>query len=375
MSFVVGADSGLAFVSSRSEKEAVQILRNAGKYNGFPQKYQILQCRNIGMTTSFRSELLMESYVNALSAYDALVSAVTPFIGPVGPKGDRGEPARIGEVTAEADPNIGTPEVEIVTSGDEFAKNILFRFKNIKGDTGPMGPTGPPVAIIDNLETDTSRLALSASMGVVLKQSIDGVERELDKATYVGAAVTTVDEPIKYVKDGNGDNFYPVTHESAVRDDEGVAVGVKISQTNTQLENQGVVLTNLQTAVGSLSTNDTVVAWDGTSAPSASSIPYGVTVTYDGSSTTGTLQANANTYHKNYLVGNEDDSTKTIYSVVKNGSSYYWVCLGDTDVDFDDYQRKDDEVWLDEDAFDALVDAGELDPTKTYNVYEEVVEI
>ena len=375
MSFVVGADSGLAFVAASNESQAIQVLRNAGKYNGFPTKYQILQCRNIGMTLSISTQLLMESYVNALSAYDAFVSAITPFIGPKGDKGDRGEPARIGQVYAETDSNVGIPEVEISTSGDDFAKDILFKFKNLKGETGPMGPTGPPVAIIDNLETNTSRLALSASMGVVLRQNIENVSRNLGHAIYIGDPVATVDEPIKRIKNSYGESFYPVTHESAVRDDDGVTVGVKISQTLTQLDNQGIILSNLQSSVGALSSNDTVVAWDGSSAPVVGNIPLGVVVTYDGTDYTGTLGPSSSTFQKTYMVGNEDDDTKKMYVTVKYNDTYYWVPLGDTDVDFSDYQRKDDEVWLTEDEFSALLDDHEIDPNKTYNVYEETVSL
>ena len=87
ISFVVGSDSGLAFLSAPTEDAAIQTLRNSGKWNGEPDSYKILQCRNIGMATTIRNELLMESYVNALAAYDAILSATTPYVGPMGPQG------------------------------------------------------------------------------------------------------------------------------------------------------------------------------------------------------------------------------------------------------------------------------------------------
>ena len=52
----------------------------------------------------------------------------------------RGPAAGFGEVDAEADNNVGDPEVEIVTSGDDAAKNFHFKFKRIKGVPGDVGP-------------------------------------------------------------------------------------------------------------------------------------------------------------------------------------------------------------------------------------------
>ena len=374
-SFTAGGDSGLALMAASSERTAISILKNSGRYNGEPSKYSIIQIRDIGLSSGLATELLLESYINALVAYDAIMSVVNKYVGPKGDKGDKGDPVKLKEVDAEVDPNIGTPEVTVTMTGDDFEKSLVFSFKNLKGDTGPIGPTGPPVSIANNLETDTPRLALSAAMGVQLKSEIDETNRKLGGASYVGDIVTTVDAPIKHVKDSDGNEFYPVTHESAVRDSEGIAVGVKIANTNAALDNQSIVIAALQSSVGALSTNDTVLAWDGSSAPVVSNIPAGVVVSYNGTDYTGTLQASSSTHQKTYLIGNEDDDTKKQYVTVKNGSTYYWVPFGSTDVDFSEYQRKDDEIWLSEEDFDALVDAGEIDPTKTYNVYEEVSEI
>lgn len=372
MSFVVGADSGLAFLSASSSTEAMQLLRNAGRYNGTPDAYKAIQIRDIGMSTSIRSELLLESYVNALVAFDVISSAIVKYIGPKGDKGDRGEPARIGDVFAEVDPNTGVPKVDIETFGDEFAKNILFKFKNLKGETGPMGPTGPPVAIVNNLETDTPRLALSASMGVLLKNMVDEIDRRLGAAVLVGSSVAEVDKPINYIKDSNNDDFYPVTHESAVRDSNGVTVGVKISQTNMVLDNQGQILTDIYDTVSALTSRESVVSWDGESAPDVSTIPAGVVVTYDETDYTGTLAPGSSTMDKTYLVGEEDSDNMNKYVTIKTGNTYYWKKYGSEELDLSGYQKVEDEVWLTEDEFAALE---VKDPSKTYNVYEEVVEI
>ena len=56
--------------------------------------------------------------------------------GPQGVKGDTGSAAGFGTVTASVDSNVGTPSVEVTTSGPDTAKNITFAFHNLKGDDG-----------------------------------------------------------------------------------------------------------------------------------------------------------------------------------------------------------------------------------------------
>lgn len=63
--------------------------------------------------------------------------------GKDGDPGKDGESAGFGEISAEVDDTSGTPTVEVQTSGDNTAKNITFLFKGIKGADGEPGPKGP----------------------------------------------------------------------------------------------------------------------------------------------------------------------------------------------------------------------------------------
>lgn len=54
----------------------------------------------------------------------------------IGMAGPPGPAAGFGTVDAEADNNVGTPAVEVETSGPDTAKNFHFKFKNIKGQKG-----------------------------------------------------------------------------------------------------------------------------------------------------------------------------------------------------------------------------------------------
>lgn len=72
-----------------------------------------------------------------------VVSELNSSVGPRGHKGDTGDPAGFGEVTATIDgDNTQEPSVDVETSGPDTAKNIAFKFHNIQGPAGPMGATG-----------------------------------------------------------------------------------------------------------------------------------------------------------------------------------------------------------------------------------------
>ena len=84
ISFTVGSESGLALVAANDEKTAFQILKNGGSrcHDG----YRLVQTRDLGMSTCCTYGLLMESFVNALEAYAAILQAADHFL-----KGDPGD--------------------------------------------------------------------------------------------------------------------------------------------------------------------------------------------------------------------------------------------------------------------------------------------
>ena len=81
-----------------------------------------------------------------------------------------------------------------------------------------------------------------------------------------------------------------------------------------------------------------IIAWDGNSAPVVSDIPEGVTVTYNGQTYTGTMDADDAQAGAFYLVA-YDDRPNDIYSEyvpVGTTGSKYWEKIGDTSVDLSD---------------------------------------
>ena len=135
-------------------------------------------------------------------------------------KGEQGDAAGFGTVTASVDSNIGTPGVSVQTSGPDTAKNMTFQFTNLKGETGvtsvvctvdntigtpscavslvgqelhldfsglkgAQGDTGVsadyPITIVNNLTTSDPTSALSAQMGVQLESEISQLELKVDE--------------------------------------------------------------------------------------------------------------------------------------------------------------------------------------------------
>lgn len=147
LSFTVGKEAGIALVAAGSERQAFEILQNSGNYNGFPEKYVLVQSRNIGLIASVAYGLLIESYVNALEAYDAIIKAANRLIGPKGDKGDVGDTGMSAYEIAVKYGFVGTEEewinsiVSVVVKNDfsggtvealsaEMGKNLNTRLGN-----------------------------------------------------------------------------------------------------------------------------------------------------------------------------------------------------------------------------------------------------
>lgn len=149
ISFTVGAESGLAMVAAQDEKSAFQILKNGGSRN--TDGYSLIQTRDIGMTTNCTYGLLLESFVNAKEAYDAIASVANYMKGPAGergpegPQGERGEDGRQGidgaslvdvEQTQISTEDGGYNEITFTLS-DQTQRKVYIR----NGDVGRAGVT------------------------------------------------------------------------------------------------------------------------------------------------------------------------------------------------------------------------------------------
>lgn len=137
---------------------------------------------------------------------------------------------------------------------------------------------------------------------------------------------------IRNLKDNGGNVFYPLTHERAVKDSNGVS---------------------LESKLAGLESKSYIEAWDGASTPVVANIPAGVTVTYNSTSYTGTLAASASTDGKVYLVKNGNDYDRYITSL--SGSTYSWVPVGSTQMDLSGYATDEELEQLRENFDDRIL--------------------
>lgn len=136
-----------------------------------------------------------------------------------GDQGDQGDPAGFGTIGADVTGGVGTPGVSVETSGDNTAKNIMFHFTNLKGETGVTsvvatiddtsglpscnvslvngqltlafsglkglkGDTGVsadyPITIYNGLDSDATDQALAAAQGKILDGKIRQLGQEVN---------------------------------------------------------------------------------------------------------------------------------------------------------------------------------------------------
>lgn len=139
-------------------------------------------------------------------------------------KGETGDAAGFGTIGADINGGVGTPGVSVETSGSNTAKNIMFHFTNLKGETGVTsvvatiddtsgtpscqvslvngvlalafsglkgikGDTGVsadyPIAIYNGLDSDATDQALAASQGKVLDGKISQLRQEIDGVVHM----------------------------------------------------------------------------------------------------------------------------------------------------------------------------------------------
>lgn len=157
LSFTVGKEAGLALVAAHDEAIAFQILKSSGSHSYSTPGYSLKQIRNLGMTTSCAFGLLMESFVNALEAYDAILEATNKlkgeqgergYQGPQGEKGDKGDKGDEGDKGDKGDKgNTGETGKSVydlaVENGFEGSvSDWLATLVGPQGSTGPQGPQG-----------------------------------------------------------------------------------------------------------------------------------------------------------------------------------------------------------------------------------------
>lgn len=284
ISFTVGAESGLAMVAAQDEKSAFQILKNGGGRHC--EGYSLIQTRDIGMTANCHYGLLLESYVNALQAFEAITSVANYMKGPAGETGKQGPPGPQG-----ADGRQGVDGASLVDVQQTQASAEAGGYNEI-----------------------TFTLADLTQRKVYIRNGNEGRPGVTEVHATADALISPTPSVTVYLND-EGALYFTFS-------------GFKGIQGNPGVNNTTMVLTeDIEEETPSADTMDIV-----------------------------------------FLQYNEDSGEYDRFITQFDGEDYHFVQIGDTSLDLSDYQRKDDEVWLTQEEFDAL----EIkDITKVYNVYEE----
>lgn len=312
ISFTVGKEAGLAMVAAQDEKSAFQILKNGGSRYG--EGYSLIQTRDIGMTTNCTYGLLLESFVNAKEAYDAITAAVRAYTGPKGDKGDPGTPGEPGEPGAPGErgpQGIPGPQGEPGEAGEkgESGKSIISAVATARQDPNEE-PLTIKTRVVEGASGNTLVLDLfnfKGEMGSTGERGPAGVETvivNVDGLSGVPTAVSSVSDGVMYI------SF------SGLKGQKGDP-GVSHSR-------QSVV----------------------TTLPAAS----------------------AQTIDIIYLkqIDNTDEYERWITQF--DGTNYSWIQIGTTEMTLDDYIRKDSILYYTEAEMEQIE---EFDTTKIYVTYEE----
>ncbi len=317
ISFTVGAESGLAMVAAQDEKSAFQILKNGGSRHC--DGYSLIQCRDIGMSTSCSYGLLLESFVNAKEAYDALVRFGRTITGPPGEPGEKGDKGDEGKppfdtVSVSVDNASGAPSAtSSITTTPSGVKSLNIDLHALKGNPGTSISTITQT-VVSASDEGNNEITITLSDG-------------RSSRVYVKNGSTGVKDVQVYVDPNPG-------IPRVVKDfDEGVLT---------------MTLYGLKGANGEPGINNTTIEV----LEDISEMPV----------------ASAETASIIYFVYNDETEEYDRYFTTYDGAHYDYVQAGSATIDLSDYRRKDEDVWLTRAEFDAL----EIkDNTKTYNIYEE----
>ena len=80
ISFTARHQSGMAIVLSSTEREAFACLKQMGQYNGTPNDYVQVAIKNVGKYDGCAYGLVLESYTNAIVAFDAIAALASKIV-------------------------------------------------------------------------------------------------------------------------------------------------------------------------------------------------------------------------------------------------------------------------------------------------------
>lgn len=131
------------------------------------------------------TSLLDEAISAAVKAAAAAQGIADAHVGPA---------AGFGIISASVDENVGTPDVEVVATGDDQEKNIHFDFFNLKGGKGDKGDRGPAgvesvnIAVDQTIGTPSAEASVENGVMTIAISGIKGEKGDQGNSGYQGAA-------------------------------------------------------------------------------------------------------------------------------------------------------------------------------------------
>jgi len=174
---------------------------------------------------------------------------------------------------------------------------------------------------------------------------IDGGGGTSDAVQYIPQTLTEAQQMQARTNIGAG--TYSKASEGIPKTDLASAVQDSLGKADTAI--QPAEFNELEEEVGTIGNGAYEEAWDGSSAPVVANIPAGVSVTYNGTSYTGTLAASASTVDKIYLVS-DGNGNYDRYVTIENSGTYSWKKVGTTAIPLSDYATKTEVSQLEADV-------------------------
>lgn len=178
--------------------------------------------------------------------------------------------------------------------------------------------------------------------GIPFADLADGVQDSLSNADEAKAGLAGKQDTIsdlQTIRTGAaaGATAYQKPSGGVPKSDLASTVQTSLGKADTAI--QPAEFNELEEEVGTIRNGAYEEAWDGSSAPVVAGIPAGVSVTYNGTSYTGTLAASASTVDKIYLVS-DGNGNYDRYTTVEANGAYSWKKVGSTAIPLSNYATK-----------------------------------
>lgn len=334
MLFNAGGDSGIALVSARSDMDALQVLKNGGRFNAEPSTYTVLKYRNIGLSTGLRTEILMEAYTNAEGVYDRLMATVDCL------KGDKGDP---GDTTQSDWNQTDDSQLDYIKNKPTIpAAQVNADWNASSGVAQILNKPTIPSSVVQytaQMLTDAQQTQARTNIGAGTYSKPSGGIPSSDMASAVQTSL------------GKADSAYQKPSDGIPSTDMTSAVQTSLGKADSAYQKPGTGIPATDLASGVIpdvsafitkSVNDLVNYYTKSETYTQAQIDaiVGAIQGFSYESVASLPTASASTMGKIYLVPSADAQAQNVkdeFITIEGGGSYSWEQIGSTAIDLSSY--------------------------------------